>query len=192
MFSPTSRVFWTWAFLVFSAFHTKENIMLKQKKHNARHLLPIVPNPYAPHWGAQGLDSSVLIWDRDLQQVVDQFVNGFQTSVSVVDWSRYGSFLLAGSITGEVLAWNFATGESLLANRHAHSYAPICGLSWSPGDCYLVAITMARTIQIWQVATRTCLVLPCQGDTTSITWELDGSGLTTNDGVVWNERKGEC
>jgi WD40 repeat protein len=177
----------------FSCFSTvlKEKIlMLKQKKHNVRHVLPVVPNPCAPIWGAQGLDSSVLIWHNDQGQPVKRFVNAFSTGISVVDWSRYGDVLLAGSMTGEILAWRFETGERLLANRHAHSYAPICGLSWSPGDCYLAALTMARTIQIWQIATRTCLVLPCHGDTTSITWGLDGSGFATNDGIVWNERKG--
>ena len=161
--------------------------MLKQK---VRQALPVVPNPWAPHTGAQGLDSSVLIWHDHQQRPIDRFENAFQTEITVVDWSRYGSILLAGSITGEVLAWQFATRELLLANRHTHSYAPICGLSWSPGGYYLVAITMASTIQIWQVATRTCLVLPCQGDTTTITWKLDGSGFRTNDGVVWHEPEG--
>jgi WD40 repeat protein len=133
-----------------------------------------------------------LIWYHDQQQPVERFRNAFHTPISVVDWSHDGSILLAGSITGEVLAWRFATGERVLANRHVHSYAPIVGLSWSPGGYYLVALTMARTIQIWQVTTRTCLlVLPCQGDTTTITWELDGSGFRTNDGVVWVEQIGE-
>jgi WD40 repeat protein len=165
-------------------------LKIKQKKHNVRHLLPIVPNPCAPIWGAQGLDSSVLIWDSDRQQVVDQFVNAFQTEITVVDWSSDGRILLAGSITGEVLAWWFATVLRLLDNRHTHSYAPICGLSWAPGGRYLVAITMARTIQIWEFATRTCLVLPCQGDTTTIRWELDGSAFRTNDGMTWKEPEG--
>lgn len=152
----------------------------------AGRILPLVSNPWAPY-GAQGLDASVLIWQRHQRQPVDRFVNGFQTTISVVDWSHDGSILLAGSMTGEVLAWQFETREPLLANCHAHSYAPICGLSWSPGGHYLIAITMARTIQIWQVATRECLlVLPCQGSTTTITWGLDGSGFHTNDGVVWN------
>ena len=164
--------------------------MLKSKKQHVRHFLPLVPNPCAPY-GAQGLDSSVLIWrDDDQQQPMKCFENAFQTDISVVDWSYYGDVLLAGSMTGEVLAWRFATGERLLANRHAHSYAPICGLSWSPGGYYLVAVTMARSIQIWEIATRTCLVLPCQRDTEEIVWKLDGSGFRTNDGVVWNEPEG--
>jgi WD40 repeat protein len=165
--------------------------MLKQKKQqHVRHFLPLVPNPCAPY-GAQGLDSSVLIWrDDDQKQPVKRFENAFQTDLSVVDWSQYGDVLLAGSMTGEVLVWQFATGKLLLANRHAHSYAPICGLSWSPGGYYLVAVTMACTIQIWQVATRECLlVLPCRGCTTTITWELDGSGFRTDDGVVWAEQQ---
>jgi WD40 repeat protein len=175
----------------FSCFSTvlKEKIlMLKQ---NVRHFLPLVPNPWAPY-GAQGLDSSILIWrDDDQKQPMMRFENAFQTDFSVVDWSHYGDLLLAGSTTGEVLAWRIATGERLLANRHAHSYAPICGLSWSPGGYYLVAVTMACTIQIWQVATRECLlVLPCRGCTTTITWNLDGSGFRTDDGVVWNEPEG--
>jgi WD40 repeat protein len=160
--------------------------MFQQK---VRNILPAVSNPWAPY-GAQGLDASVLIWHYNQQKPGERFLNAFHTPISVVDWSQDGSILLAGSMTGEVLAWRFETGERLLANRHAHSYAPICGLSWSPGGDYLVAITMARTIQIWRVAARTCLVLPCQGDTTSITWELDGSGFRTNDGVVWNEPEG--
>jgi WD40 repeat protein len=155
-----------------------------------RSTLPLVPNPCAPY-GAQGLDSSVLIWHDGQEDPTVRFLNPFQTIISVVDWSHYGSILLAGSMTGEVLAWDVTTGERVLANRHAHSYAPICGLSWAPGGAYLVAITMARTIQIWHVATRTCLVLPCQGSTTTITWKLDGSGFKTNDGVVWVEREGE-
>ncbi len=158
--------------------------MLQQK---VRHDLPIVPHPLAPY-GAQGVDSSLLIWYDD--QPVKRFLNAFQTAISVVDWSPDGSILLAGSMTGEVLAWRFATGERLLANRHAHSYAPIAGISWSPGGEYLVALTMARTIQIWQVAIRECLlVLPCHGRTTMITWLLDGNGFQTDDGVVWIEQE---
>ncbi|MBA2678648.1 MAG: WD40 repeat domain-containing protein [Ktedonobacteraceae bacterium] len=157
-------------------------------KQQVRHVLPVVPNPCAPHVGAQGLDSSVLVWHHQQPQPVCRFRNGFQTPISVVDWSYDGTVIVAGSMTGEVLAWRFATREPLLANRYAHSYAPICGLSWSPGGYYLVAITMACTIQIWQVATRECLlVLPCRGCTTTITWELDGSEFITDDGVVWNE-----
>src|SRR5438552_4516521 len=142
--------------------------MFQQK---VRTILPFVSNPCSPY-GAQGLDSSVLIWQHDQQQQpVECFLNAFQTPISVVDWSHDGSVLLAGSMTGEVLAWQFATGERLLANRHVHSYAPICGLSWSPGASYLVALTMARTLQIWHIATRMCLlVLPCQGQTTTIKW----------------------
>ena len=154
-----------------------------------RHTLPLVPNPCAPY-GARGLDSSVLIWHDDQEDPIVRFLNPFQTTISVVDWSYYGSLLLAGSMTGEVLAWDVATGERVLANRHAHSYAPICGLSWAPIGAYLVAVTMAQTLQIWHVATRTCLVLPCQGSTTTITWNLDGSGFKTNDGIVWTEREG--
>jgi WD40 repeat protein len=155
---------------------------------HARHTLPLVPNPCAPY-GAQGLDYSVLIWHHD--QPVERFLNAFQTTISVVDWSHDGRILLAGSLTGEVLAWHIATGERLLANRHAHSYAPIVGISWSLRGTYLVAVTMARTIQIWQVATRKCLlVLPCHGHTTTITWGRDGSGFRTNDGVVWTEPTG--
>lgn len=150
----------------------------------ARRTLPVVPHPLGPY-GAQGVDSSLLIWHHD--QLENSFVNPFQTAISVVDWSHDGSILLAGSMTGEVLAWCFETGERLLDTRHRHSYAPICGLSWSPGGAYLVAVTLAHTIQIWEIATRTCLVLPCQNRTTTITWELDGSGFRTNDGVVWNE-----
>jgi WD40 repeat protein len=154
--------------------------------------LPFVPNPCVP-CGAQGLDSSVLIWRDDQDDPMVRFPNAFQTTISVVDWSHDGRMLLAGSMTGEILVWDFTTGERILANRHAHSYAPICGLSWAPGGSYLVAITMARTIQIWHVATRTCLVLPCQGSTTVITWKFDSSGFKTNDGVVWNEpAEGEC
>jgi WD40 repeat protein len=160
--------------------------MILQRTHST---LPFVPNPCAPY-GAQGLDSSILIWHDDQENPTVRFLNPFQTSISVVDWSHYGSILLAGSMTGEVLAWDIATGERVLANRYAHSYAPICGLSWAPGGVHLVAITMARTIQIWHVATRTCLVLPCQGSTTTVTWNLDGSGFKTNDGVVWSEREG--
>jgi WD40 repeat protein len=158
--------------------------MFQQK---VRALLPPVSNPCAPY-GAQGLDSSVLIWQHDQRHPVERFQNAFHTSISIVDWSQDGSILLAGSMTGKVLAWRFATGERVLANRHVHSYAPIVGLSWSPRGYYLVAVTMARTIQIWHVATRTCLlVLPCQGHTTTITWELDDSGFRTDDGVVWVE-----
>jgi WD40 repeat protein len=154
--------------------------------------LPLISNPSIPY-GAQGLDASILIWHRrQHQHPVYRFLNAFQTPISVVDWSADGSILLAGSMTGEVLAWRFATGELLLANRHAHSYAPLCGLSWSPGGAYLVAITMARTIQIWRVAIRECLlVLPCQGCTTMITWSPDGSVFSTNDGVVWHEAASE-
>ncbi len=155
--------------------------MLKQ------YTLPFVSHPSAPY-EAQGVASSVLIWLHRQHHPVYRFLNAFQTTISVVDWSPDGNILLAGSMTGEVLAWRFATGDILLANRHAHSYAPLCGLSWSPGGDYLVALTMARTLQIWRVATRSCLlVLPCQGDTTMITWSLDGSGFSTNDGVIWNE-----
>jgi WD40 repeat protein len=155
--------------------------MLKQQT------LPLVSNPALPY-EAQGVDASILIWQHHHHRPLYRFLNAFQTTLSVVDWSPDGRILLAGSMTGEVLAWRFATGELLLANRHAHSYAPLCGLSWSPGGDYLAAITMARTIQIWHLATRACLlVLPCQGCTTMITWSLDRSGFSTNDGVVWHE-----
>jgi WD40 repeat protein len=172
-----------WAFLL------KGKLMLKQLIANqkARRVLPLVPHPLGPI-GAQGVDSSLLIWHHD--QLKNRFVNPFQTIISVVDWSHDGSILLAGSVTGEVLAWRFETGERLLDNRNAHSYAPIVGVSWSPEGEYLVAVTMARTIQIWRVETRTCLVLPCQGNTQEIIWKLDGNGFRTNDGVVWNESEG--
>jgi WD40 repeat protein len=156
------------------------------KKH-AERILPLVSNPCAPY-GAQGLDSSIIIWHGHQRQPMTRFLNAFKTPISVVDWSLDGSILLAGSITGEVLAWRFTTGELLLANRHAHSYAPICRLSWSPGGCYLVAITCERTMQIWLVETRECLaVLPCSCRPTSLKWSLDGSGFITNNGVAWTD-----
>ncbi len=160
--------------------------MIKQKSCKD---LPVVSNPCAPY-GAWGLDSCVLVCRHDRTERMERFQNAFKTALSVVDWSYDGTILIAGSITGEVLAWEFATRTLVLANRHAHSYAPISGLSWAPGGRHLVAITMARTIQIWNVATRTCMVLPCQGDTEEIVWELDGSGFRTNDGVVWTEPEG--
>lgn len=155
-------------------------------RQNTLPTLPVVPHPCAPY-GAQGWDSCVLIQDGQ-QHPLYRFENAFQTRISVVDWSHDGNVLLAGSITGEVLAWQFATGERILANRHRHSYAPICGLSWSPGGSYLVAMTLACTLQIWQVATRECLlVLPCHGRTATIAWSLDGSGFQTDDGIRWME-----
>jgi len=164
----------------------RKTFMLKQA--TRRPILPLVSNPCAPY-SAQGTEDSILIWH--FNESVKCFPNAFQTMISVVDWSSDGTILIAGSMTGEVLAWRFATGALILANRHAHSYAPIAGLSWSPGGDYLVALTMARTIQIWQVATRKCLaVLPCQGRTTLMTWRPDGNGFWTNDGVVWTESAG--
>jgi WD40 repeat protein len=161
--------------------------MLKGPIHRT---LPLVSNPCAPY-GAQGLDSSILIWHRNRLQPVDRFMNAFQTPISVVDWSHDGHILLAGSITGEVLAWQFATGGRLLANRSAHSYAPIMGISWSPGGYYLVALTRERTIQVWQVATRECIaLLPCH-ECTTVRWSLDGSRFTTNDGISFPFRPGD-
>jgi WD40 repeat protein len=152
--------------------------------------LPLVSNPCAPY-GAQGLDSSILIWHHDRSQPVDRFMNAFQTPISVVDWSHDGRILLAGSMTGEVLAWQFATGGRVLANRSARSYAPIMGISWSPGGYYLVALTRERIIQVWQVATRECIaLLLCHGCTT-VRWSLDGRDFTTNDGISWSDGEGD-
>ena len=145
-----SGFIWTWAFL------------LRRRKIDAQTPYPSYSapgsNPCAPY-GAQGLDFLDLIWHHNRPQPVDRFVNAFQTPISVVDWSHDGHILLAGSITGEVLAWQFVTGGPLLANRSAHSYAPIMGISWSPGGYYLVALTRERTIQVWQVATRSASLL---------------------------------
>ncbi|MBA2391972.1 MAG: WD40 repeat domain-containing protein [Ktedonobacteraceae bacterium] len=160
--------------------------MFASQKSNPSHVsrvFPPIPHPHAPY-GAQGVEDMVMIWHHHEPKKV--FENPFQTAITVVDWTHDGNVVLAGSITGEVLAWRLDTGERLLANRHAHSYAPIVGVSCSPGGAYVVAITMAQTIQIWRVETRTCLVLPCHGKTTTITWERDGSGFRTNDGVDWS------
>jgi hypothetical protein len=53
-------------------------------KHNVRQFLPAVPNPWAPY-GAQGLDSSVLIWHDNQRQPICRFENAFQTEITVVD-----------------------------------------------------------------------------------------------------------
>ena len=169
-----SGFIWTWAFL------------LKRRKTHAQTPYPSYSapcvQPLCPVWGA-GVGFPILIWHRNRPQPVDRFMNAFQTPISVVDWSHDGHILLAGSITGEVLAWQFVTGGRLLANRSAHSYAPIMGISWSPGGYYLVALTRERTIQVWQVATRECIaLLPCH-ECTTVRWSLDGSRFTTNDGI---------
>jgi WD40 repeat protein len=171
--------------------------MLQQRIYNQKvcRALPPVSNPCAPY-GAQGLDSSVLIWHHHQRQLVYRFRNAFQTTLSVVDWSHDGTVILAGSITGEVLAWRLATGVPLLANRRAHAYAPIVGVSWSPGGRYLAARTIDFTIQVWQVATRECIaILPCHRRTTHLKWSLNGNGFATNDGISWAdtpELEGDC
>lgn len=157
--------------------------------HYAHRSMPIVSNPCAPY-GAQGLDSFVLIWRHRERYPAERFRNAFHTPISLVDWSHDGQVLLAGSMTGEVLAWQFPTGQLLLANRLAHSYAPIQGISCSPGGAYVVALTLEWSLQVWRIATRECLALLPGHRCTTIIWSLDGDSFRTDDGLFWVEPEG--
>ena len=111
------------------------------------------------------------------------FRNGFATPIAVVNWSPDGTLLLAGSLTGEVLAWQVRQETVLLANRFSSHLDPIVEVVCSPMGTHVAALTASGTIQVWEIARRLCVAqFACNRQATSLIWSEDGRRLATVNG----------
>lgn len=115
--------------------------------------------------------------------------NGFSTPLTTVNVARNGSCLVAGSRTGEVLAWETSGFALRLANRAAATLiAPILDIECSPRGNFLAALTSTREVQVWDIFQRLCLhTARVDDETTSLTWAEDEScviGCPTGETLV--------
>jgi WD40 repeat protein len=131
-------------------------------------------------------DWKVVIWGNGSPQPVRVFANGYRTEVTAVGWSPDERMVVAGSATGEVLAWNVSSEELLLASRYPNHYDPILALSWSSAYDYLAALCASHQIQVWDMYASRCIdVVPCGSAARHLSWSPDGLQLRTDTGERW-------
>lgn len=134
-------------------------------------------------------DWRVVIWESRSHQPIRVFANGYLSPLTTVNWSPDGRIVVAGSATGEILAWNWNREELLVASRYPNYYYPIVALAWSPVRDYLAALNAGNQIQVWDMRVCRCIVvLSCGREARNVSWSSDGQELRTDSNECWELR----
>ena len=113
------------------------------------------------------------------------FINGFATNFSCVKFSHDARMLIAGSVTGEVCAWDMEHKgyPVLLMNRVTRSYAPCRDIVSAPSGTAIALLSEAHEVQVWCVQHRVLMEqLSVHPNARRLDWSVDSCVLSTDAG----------
>ena len=120
--------------------------------------------------------------------------NGFGTPLTCVNFSPDGAILLAGSVTGEALAWDMRNAyRSVLANRAPRSSASVLEIVCSPRNRFVAVLTTSCELHVWCLLHRLLLLRANVSPfSTWLSWSDDERTLTTNQGNLFHLERVAC
>lgn len=94
-------------------------------------------------------DGRILLWDRESLDAPAVLFQDVKSSFYSVEFSRRGTYLVAGDLNGNVMIWDFPS-RRMTENIKTHA-ARVLDITFSPDGKLMATSSMDGTIAVWKV-----------------------------------------
>ena len=97
--------------------------------------------------------ASANVFDSTSGQIIQTFAPGGEDLIRSVAWSADGSQVATGLFSGEILIWDYLTGEQISRLLHNNDGFMINYVEWSPDGSKIASASDDSTARVWDALT---------------------------------------
>jgi WD40 repeat protein len=145
-------------------------------------LLAIGTDTPWPGWSGQ---DSAYVFDAWSGKMLKAFTAGSEKWIRYVAWSPDDSQIATGMLNGEIIIWDYQTGDQITKLVHDDQTKMISYAEWSPDGSKIASASDDGTARVWDAHSWDLLYIVQHQSPTSLAaakWSPDGSRLLTGAG----------
>jgi WD40 repeat protein/class 3 adenylate cyclase len=150
--------------------------------------------------------ATAYIFDSSSGEIIQSFTPGGENLIRSAAWSPDGSHVATGLFSGEILIWDYQTGEQITKLVHNDKEFMVNYVEWSPDGSMIAAASDDSTARVWDTHTWEPLYTVQHEPPTFVSaavWSPDGTRLLTaagndeqgakdNTARIWDGATGEA